>query len=251
MSGKFVNRFSGKAEMYAKYRPGYPQTILKILTDEVDFNNDKIVADIGSGTGLLSKVFLENSNKVFGVEPNDEMRSFGEKFLSEYEKFASVKGTAEKTRLEDRSVDLVTAGQALHWFDREGCREEFARILKANGHVLIVYNERTKDGKGATEEYEKITTKHTKKTEVPDIDDDFLSKFFRTSYKKFSIANEQSLNFEGLLGRAASASYLPSQGQAGFGAMKRDLQTLFDSHQENGKITLLYSTVMFLGQIKK
>jgi len=161
-----------------------------------------------------------------------------------------VKGTAEKTGLEDRSVDLLTAGQALHWFDREGCRKEFARILNPDGDVLIVYNERTKDEKGATEEYEKITTKHTKKAEVPDIDDAFLSKFFRTSYKKFFVANEQSLDFEGLLGRAESASYLPSRGQSGFGAMKGDLQTMFDSHQKNGKITLLYSTMMFLGQIR-
>ena len=119
LSGKFVNRFSGKAEMYAKYRPSYPRSILKILEEEIAFNKDQIVADIGSGTGLLSKVFLENGNKVYGIEPNDEMRAFGEKFLSEWKNFISVKGTAEHTGLKDHSVDLVTAGQALHWFDRD------------------------------------------------------------------------------------------------------------------------------------
>jgi hypothetical protein len=178
------------------------------------------------------------------------MRSFGEKYLSGFDDFISVKGTAEKTGLRDHSVDLVTAGQALHWFDRDACRSEFARIL-TSGNVMIVYNERSKEKKGATEAYEKVSSKHTKKAEVPDIDDDFLSKFFKTSYKKFSIPNEQSLDYEGLLGRAESASYLPSQGQDGFGEMKRDLQTLFKAYEKNGRITLQYSTVMFLGQIKK
>ena len=249
MSGKFVNTFSGKAEMYAKYRPGYPKAILNILTEEIDFDSDKIVADIGSGTGLLSRVFLENGNRVFGVEPNDEMRSFGEKDLSGFGNFISVKGTAENTGLEDRSVDLVAAGQALHWFDREACRREFARILNG-GYVLIVYNERRKEEKRVMEDYESVTNKHTKRSEVPDIDDDFLSKFFKTSYKRFSVLNEQSLDFEGLLGRAGSASYLPSEGQEGFEAMKQDLQTLFDTHQEKGRITLQYATEMFLGQIR-
>jgi ubiquinone/menaquinone biosynthesis C-methylase UbiE len=235
--------------MYAKYRPSYPRSILKILEEEIAFDKDKIVADIGSGTGLLSKMFLENGNMVYGIEPNDEMRALGEKFLSGWKNFVSVNGTAERTGLKDRSVDLVTAGQALHWFDRDECRKEFVRIL-TTGNVLIVYNERNKEKKGAMQEYEKITGKHSRRTEVPDIDDDFLSKFFKVSYKKFSVPNEQSLDFEGLLGRAESASYLPSQGQEGFGAMKHDLQSLFDTHQKNGKIKLEYSTVMFLGQIK-
>ena len=128
---------------------------------------------------------------VYGVEPNDEMRALGEKFLSAWKNFVSVKGTAERTGLKDRSVDLVTAGQALHWFDREECRKEFVRIL-TTGNVLIVYNERNKEKKGAMQEYEKITGKHTARSEVPDIDDDFLSKFFKVNYKKFSVPNEQS-----------------------------------------------------------
>lgn len=221
---------------------------MNILRDEIAFDASKIVADIGSGTGLLAKVFVDNGNKVYGVEPNDEMRSYGEIFLSGSENFTSVKGTAEKTGLGDRSVDLVTAGQALHWFDREACRREFARIL-TGGDVLIVYNERDSHKKGAMEAYEKITGKHSTRSEVPDIDDDFLSQFFKTRYKKFTVPNEQSLDFEGLIGRAESASYLPSQGQKGFGAMKRDLETLFHTHEKNGRITLEYSTIMFLGQI--
>jgi SAM-dependent methyltransferase len=186
VSGKFVNRFSGKAENYAKYRPGYPPAILDILEEEIAFDETTIVADVGSGTGLLSQVFLENGNKVFGIEPNNEMRAFGEKLLSGWKNFLSVKGTAEHTNLEDRSVDLVSAGQALHWFDRDESRKEFARIL-TTGNVLIVYNERNKEKKGAMQDYEKITGKHTRRMEVPDIDDDFLSKFFRVNYKKFAV----------------------------------------------------------------
>ena len=130
MSGKFVNRFTGRAEAYSKYRPTYPQEIIDILNAQIGFNKDKIVADVGSGTGILTKIFLDNGNRVFGIEPNDEMRSFAEKNLSRYDNFVSMNQSAENTGLSSNSIDLVTAGQALHWFDPDQSRVEFARILR-------------------------------------------------------------------------------------------------------------------------
>src|SRR6266849_3318238 len=117
MSADFAERFTGRAAAYSKYRPGYPAEILNVLNSEIAFDQGKTVADIGSGTGLLSKLFLQNGNTVFGVEPNDEMRSFAKQSFSGFPNFVSVKGSAENTTLQDFSVDLVTVGQALHWFD--------------------------------------------------------------------------------------------------------------------------------------
>ena len=142
MAEDFTKRFTGRASFYSTSRPNYPRRILNILRSEIDFDETYTVADIGSGTGLLSQLFLEKGNRVLAVEPNDEMRTMAEKNLGKFRRFLSRRGTAEHTGLESGSVDLVIVGQALHWFDREASSREFARILKTNGHVCIVYNDR-------------------------------------------------------------------------------------------------------------
>ncbi len=249
MLGRFTERFTGKAAVYAKYRPTYPKEILKILGDQIGFTKDSIVADIGSGTGILSKIFLDNGNLVYSVEPNAEMRSFAEGDLARYPKFDSVAAVAENTSLPASSIDLVTAGQALHWFDREKARKEFARILKPTGYALIVYNERKKED-GMMDDYDKVIDRNASKSETPDIDAQYLTQFYDgKNYKEFTVPNEQVLDYEGLVGRASSASYLPSRNQPGFESLEKDLKQLFESYQENGKIVLRYETILFLGQI--
>ena len=249
MSGKFVNRFTGKAEAYSKYRPTYPREILDILNKEIGFSEDKVIADIGSGTGILSKIFLDNGNRVFGIEPNSEMRSFAEKNLSRYDNFISLNQTAENTSLSAGSIDLVTAGQALHWFDPDKSRKEFVRILRSLGHVMIVYNER-KEGDGTMKDYENVSNKYATKYEASDINKEYLTKFFNNkNYKELNVPNKQMLDFEALVGRASSASYLPSKDDPDFELLKQDLKKMFDEHQENGLVTLNYKTLIFLGQI--
>jgi SAM-dependent methyltransferase len=250
VAGKFTEKFTRKAEVYAKYRPTYPKEILGILGAEIGFTPDKIVADIGSGTGLLSRLFLENGNLVYGVEPNAEMRSFAERELSpRYSKFVSLSRLAEDTGLPARSIDLVTAGQALHWFDRERARVEFARILKPSGCVMIAYNERKKQD-GIMDRYDEIVDRNASKSEAPDIDAEYLAKFFNgKDYKEFNVPNEQVLDYDGLVGRATSASYLPSRNEPGFASLEKDLRELFDIYEQGGKIILRYETILFLGQL--
>jgi SAM-dependent methyltransferase len=250
MSGKFVDKFTGRAEAYSKYRPTYPREIIGILDAQVGFSRDRVVADIGSGTGLLTKVFLDNGNRVFAVEPNDEMRSFAEKNLSNYDNFFSLNRSAENTGLSSGSIDLVSVGQALHWFDLDQSRSEFARILKSSGFVMIAYNERAVGDSAAMDGYENLINKNAKTSVIPDIDADYLAKFFNNrSYKEFTVPNKQELDYDALLGRATSASYLPKKNDPGYEIMQQDLRKLFDEYQENGLITLSYSTMIFLGQI--
>lgn len=134
-SGK---RFSKHAEYYDKYRPGYPESLLAYFDSEVGFSPKSIVADIGSGTGILSAMFLKNGNMVFGVEPNEDMRRIAEANLGSYPNFRSVDGSAESTNLRESSVDFITAGQSFHWFDRPRARKEFRRILRNEGWVVLV-----------------------------------------------------------------------------------------------------------------
>ena len=164
-----THRFNKRAALYSKYRPGYPKEILNILGSEIGFSRDATVADIGSGTGLLSKLFLQNGNTVYGVEPNDEMRSHAEQTLSTFPGFISIRGRAESSTLKDASIDLITVGQALHWFDRDPTIREFARILKNNGHLCVLYNDRSINDlfmKG----YEDVVQKHARdRAEVLDV----------------------------------------------------------------------------------
>src|ERR1041385_1366651 len=92
-----TQRFSSRVENYVRYRPGYPPAIIELLTEECDLRLDSLVADIAFGTGIFTKLLLENGNKVFGVEPNADMRNAGESFLGDYSRFTSIAGTAEAT----------------------------------------------------------------------------------------------------------------------------------------------------------
>jgi ubiquinone/menaquinone biosynthesis C-methylase UbiE len=126
-------RFSRVVENYVRYRPHYPQQIADFLKEECGLSPAHTIADIGSGTGILSQVFLKNGNTVYGVEPNQEMRQAAESLLQDQPNFRSVDATAEATSLSDKSIDFVTAGQAFHWFKHDLTREEFSRILVPKG----------------------------------------------------------------------------------------------------------------------
>src|SRR5216684_6362500 len=112
-------RFSTRVENYTRFRPTYPPKVIEVLKDECGLRRDSVIADIASGTGIFTRLLLESGNRVFGIEPNPEMRRAGEEYLASYPNFTSVAGTAENTRLPELSVDLVTSAQAAHWFDRE------------------------------------------------------------------------------------------------------------------------------------
>ena len=135
-----TSRFSSRVDHYLKARPGYPTAILDVLRQEGMLVHGSVVADIGSGTGLLSELFLQAGHDVMAVEPNAEMRRAGEARLGGFARLHSIDGRAEATSLPDASVDLVTVGTAFHWFDREAARLEFVRILRPGGHVMLAWN---------------------------------------------------------------------------------------------------------------
>ncbi len=137
-----TQRFSSRVENYIKYRPRYPQAVITVLRQDCQLPSNSLVADMGSGTGVLTELFLQNGNPVFAVEPNREMRLAGEHLLRKFPAFHSVSARAEATTLAGRSVDFVVAGQSFHWFDRPKARSEFHRILRPTGWVMLVWNER-------------------------------------------------------------------------------------------------------------
>lgn len=243
-----VERFSNRVENYVKYRPHYPKEILEVFRAEMNLTPDSTVADIGSGTGISARVFLENGNPVFGVEPNEPMRRAAEEFLADFPRFTSVDGTAENTKLPADSVDLVIAAQAFHWFAPEKTSAEFKRILRAGGFAALIWNERQLDTNAFLREYEELLKKYGtdyEKVRHDNIDKKLLKDFFRSDFKEKTFLNAQTLDFEGLKGRVSSSSYMPAENDSRFEPMVAELRRLFEKYAESGKIQILYSTNIF------
>lgn len=247
-----VERFSNRVENYVKYRPDYPKEVLTLFRNEVNLQASSIIADIGSGTGISARLFLENGNTVFGVEPNAAMREAAENYLQDFPNFKSVNGTAEKTSLENDSVDIVIAAQAFHWFDKEKTRREFKRILKEKGFVALLWNERQLDSTAFLKDYEQLLIEYGtdyEKVRHENIGEEILQDFFQIDFRQQIFQNVQTLDFDGLKGRMLSSSYIPTEENPRFSEMLENLKTLFAEHAENGKIEILYDTKFFYAQI--
>jgi SAM-dependent methyltransferase len=243
-----IERFSNRVENYVKYRPAYPKEILEVFRDEMNLTKMSVIADIGSGTGISAKVFLENDNVVYGIEPNAAMRAAAENFLKHFQRFRSVDGTAEDTNLPDNSVDFIIAAQAFHWFDAEKTRVEFKRILRENGYAALIWNERQLDTNDFLREYEELLKKYGadyEKVRHDNIDREILKEFFQCEFAQKTFLNVQTLDFDGLKGRLLSSSYMPAETDSRFEPMVKELKRLFDNHAEQGKIQILYNTNIF------
>ncbi len=245
-----TKRFSNRVDNYVRYRPGYPAQIIDLLRDECGLTKDSIIADIGSGTGKLSELFLKADCRVFGVEPNKEMREAGERM--DFPNFTSIDGTAEATTLPAQSVHFVTAGQAFHWFDQERCRAEFLRILKPGGWTVIIWNDRT-DATTFLADYEKLLLQFGKDYTAVNhrnVDDaEKIRGFFRSPPRFKSFYNVQQFDYEGLKGRLLSSSYAPVAGEPKHDEMLTALKNLFDTHQKNGHVAFEYDTHVYYGNL--
>ncbi|MEZ5429335.1 MAG: class I SAM-dependent methyltransferase [Pyrinomonadaceae bacterium] len=251
MAQSSLERFSDRVENYVKYRPDYPREIIGLLREETGFRPDSAVADIGSGTGIFARLFLENGNRVFGVEPNEAMRRAAEDFLGDFPLFESIGGTAENTGLPDESVDFVTAAQAFHWFDLEKVRPEFKRILRKNGYIALVWNKRQLDSNSFLREYERFLLEYGtdyQKVRHEQITKDVLEQGFGIPFREAVFPNSQTFDLEGLRGRMLSSSYMPTPDNPRFDEMIKNLKMLFAEHQKNGKIQILYDTNIFYTQ---
>ena len=246
-----TERFSDRVENYAKYRPGYPREVLSLMREKMGLVPASVVADIGSGTGILSRMFLENGNTVYGVEPNREMREAGERLLKEFPNFRSVEGTAEETNLPSSSVDFVTAAQAFHWFDVERARRECQRILRRGGWAVVLWNYRPHLTTAFLRAYESLLNEFStdyKKVSEGYGHEESLRRFFAGGYEKRSFMNTQLLDFEALRGRLLSASYVPLADDPRHAPMLSRLREIFDEHQEGGRVRADYQTEVYFGR---
>lgn len=246
-----TQRFSSRVDNYIRYRPGYPQEIISVLKNECGLAPDSIIADIGSGTGLLSRMFLENGNRVYGVEPNADMRQAGERLLSSYSKFHSIAGTAEDTTLPNHALDFVTAAQAAHWFDRKKARREFVRILKPGGWAVLAWNERCIDTP-FLRDYEQLLL--TFATDYEDVRHEHTTAsigyfFSPLPFESCAFDNRQEFDYTALEGRLLSSSYTPQSDDPRHAPMLEELRRIFGLHSRRGRVVFAYKTRLYYGQL--
>ncbi|HET6899913.1 MAG TPA: class I SAM-dependent methyltransferase [Vicinamibacteria bacterium] len=248
-----TSRFSDRVQDYVRWRPGYPRQVVDALRTDLGLQPSHVVADVGSGTGILSRLLVENGNVVFGVEPNREMAAVAEADLVGSGRFHSVDGRAEATTLGDASVDLVTAGQAFHWFKVPESRAEFRRILRPRGGVALVWNLRRLDStpflrdyeaflRRWSNDYEEVSEKYAKEASLREL-------FGEGGWRERRFDSAQHFDLEGLRGRLLSSSYTPKEGDPRRAAMLAALPSVFEAHAREGRVAFEYDTRLFLGRL--
>jgi SAM-dependent methyltransferase len=247
-----TQRFSSRVGNYVRYRPAYPPAVLDLLKSDCGLTTTSVIADVASGTGIFTCHLLENGNRVFGVEPNAEMRKAGEEFLRSYPHFTSVLGTAEATTLAGHSIDLVTAAQAAHWFDREKARVEFIRICKPGGWTVLLWNERRTGSTPFLVVFEKLLLEYG--TDYQDVRSERTTQqietFFAPAHFRVKTFDyQQEFDYPALEGRLLSSSYTPQAGHDSHLPMLRELRRIFDAHQVDGRVAFEYDTRVYFGQL--
>lgn len=251
-----TRRFSNRVENYVRFRPSYPDGVIDVLAGETGLTPQSEIADVGSGTGISSEIFLRNGNIVFGVEPNPEMRAAAERLLAGYPRFTSVDGRAEATTLPDHSVDCVVAGQAFHWFDPAAARMEFARILRENGWAALIWNTRRIESSPFLQGYEALLKRFGTDYELVQhrtVDLASLQTVFGghtdAGFQLRTLYNEQRFDLEGLTGRLLSSSYAPTASHPAYKPMLHELKRIFEQYAESGRVTFEYDTEIYFGRV--
>jgi SAM-dependent methyltransferase len=249
-----TTRFSDSVSDYVRCRPTYPKGLRDAIEHEVGVSDASIVADIGSGTGISTAMLLGIGCTVFAIEPNAEMRGAAEARLGSDSRFHSVAARAEATTLADHSVDVITAGQAFHWFSVPETLMEFRRILRPGGRVALFWNGRRCTGTPFLTAYEQLLARfgtdyaavqHRK------VGPTMLQAFFGGSYESRVFFNAQALDFDGLRGRLFSSSYTPGPTHPDRERMVAALREIFDEHNEGGYVRMEYDTELLFGAISR
>lgn len=243
-----LTRFTSRADDYARFRPDYPEEAISEILKGLGTPGGLTVVDVGAGTGISSRRLADRACRVIAVEPNEAMRAAA----NPHPLVDFVDASAEKIPVADESVDLVTCFQAFHWFRPDAALREFSRILKTKGRLAVVWNERDEDD-GFTREYGDIVRRFATSPSVERRNETFdanLAAMWFGDLSQATFKYEQRLSRDGLLGRARSASYLPSEGPD-FRTMVAALDALVERWRDpSGTVTIVYGTEVHLATKK-
>jgi SAM-dependent methyltransferase len=238
-------RFGVRACDYARFRPGYPS---EIIAEILRGFASPLVADLGAGTGISSRLLADAGAHVYAVEPNEAMRS---QIVGD-ERVEAVAARAEATTLPDACVDVVSAFQAYHWFDVPKVMREALRIARVPARFAAVWNQRDLDDPFSAA-YERAIAPYDTSRGALDRDrragrvlQDLKGAGWRTA-RTLSVKHRHILDWRALIGFSRSASYLPREGPAA-DALTRDLLALYRRWSPEGPIGFLWVTTAYFGE---
>lgn len=247
-------KFNGKGEIYPRFRTSYPQEFIEYLYSEIGVTEKSVVADVGSGTGILTKQLLEKGSRVYAVEPNSDMRKVAESKLTGFGNFVSVNRTAENTTLIPTTIDYVTVAQAFHWFNQENFKKECQRILKTKGKVILVWNNRDSESEVVKENViinKKYcpTFKGFSGGNGDMINESVLSEFFDGPYITKVFDHPLYFDEQGFIGRNLSASYALSETDSNYRAYLSELKNLFEKYKNGDTLLMPNYARCYIGNV--
>lgn len=252
-AGGNTERFTGRVELYERYRTRYPKAVLDVLAEACGLQAKHVIADVGAGTGMLAELFLQNGNAVQAIEPNTEMRAACARMEERWSKLRVKDGTAEATGLEAESMDFITAGRAFHWFDLEGAKKEFRRVLRTEGWVVLVSDSRVRDEAPQAMSYETMLREHgtdyEENRERYVIDAKARALFAGGTYAKRTMLRDERLTMEAFAGQTMSLSVTPPVGHAKYEGMQRALREHFERWATEGRLTIPTACRVMWGQM--
>lgn len=241
-------KFTGKADLYEKFRPSYPDELINFLYDNAGCET---VADIGAGTGKFTRCLLNKPWKVTAVEPNNDMRGK----LADIGGITIVNAPAENTGLADKSVGLVTVAQAFHWFDEELFKIECKRIMTDNGQLAIIFNERNLDNCEISRVRDEICqrycgafhTGHVGKRTTEE-GSAFLKNEYFSEMMYFAAENNVKMDERAFIGDTLSRSYAIDNIDPYYVRFIEELREAFTKHKNGGTVTIKYTATCHLGR---
>jgi SAM-dependent methyltransferase len=245
-----LRRFSNRAQAYCN-RPQYAEKLLAFLQATYVVSRRSVVVDVGSGTGYLTRLLLRSGCQVYAIEPNAEMRAVAETELGTRPGFVSLAGQAEHLPLPDASVDAVTVGQALHWFNVEEARAEFLRVLRPNGWCIVADNRAVEYANELTHAAEDICKRYFqdigKAAEPPA---KVLALFRDYGFNTLRLDNPYTCDEATYINGFLNSSLAPEPGSPNWERAAAELRALFEHHAVDGRITLPFETVVYHGRLK-
>lgn len=250
-----TEKFTGRANVYDKYRPGYPQELYEFLFNTFNLNEKSVIADIGAGTGKFALSFLCKGIKTVCVEPNSDMKGIMDLNYSKYKNYVGVNASAENTTLLEESVDFITVAQAFHWFDRAVFKQECQRILKPDGKVFLVWNMRDEQAE-VTQRLFQVNKKYCKDFKgftggISKVDCTQFDDFYKQGTGRVKIFQNDVVydSLSSFIGRSLSSSYAPKENDDFYNEYVEELKKIYKEYSNKDGLTVQHITTLYYGDV--